>query len=113
MQQGALDLLAAMGRAAGSKRLSIGALKPVEHLHLPENMRELISKFVPEQGTKATTEAVRRTCAAIARRRYWAWVLLHPQLTAEYIHPTRSVPPFPAHSQLSSKASPFKQSCSR
>ena len=78
MQQGALHLLATMGRAAGTKRLSIWALKPVEHLHLPEDMRELTSKLVPEQGTKATTEALRGTCARIARRRYRTWVLLHP-----------------------------------
>ena len=34
MQQGSLHLLAAMGRASGTKKLSIWVLRPSEDLHL-------------------------------------------------------------------------------
>ena len=45
-------------------------------------MRMLISKFMPDQGTKATTEALHGTCANIARRRYWTCVLLIAKLAS-------------------------------
>ena len=67
MRQGVLDLITPVSRAAATKRPSIWSLKPVEHLHIPQDMRNLISKLMPDHGTKVTSQAIHRTCVATAQ----------------------------------------------
>ena len=57
----------------------------------PADYSELLNTMIHE-STKCNLAQMRQVAGEILQRRYWLWVLCHPQLGADYIHPTRRVP---------------------
>ena len=49
---------------------------------------------VLESKTKLTADLLRRVCNDIKEERWWRWAVLHPELQADRIHETRSMPPY-------------------
>ena len=66
--------------------------KPLEAIIVPEDWSRWAATL--EMGEhKATAKRLRDVATEIIRDRWWTWVLLHPELDATHIHPTRSMPP--------------------
>ena len=83
----ALNVLAAM-EAVG--RVTGYLFKPLESLCVPEDWQRVTAMMeVPD--VKATALRLRECANKIIMERWWTWVLLHPELTGNDIHPTRSM----------------------
>jgi hypothetical protein len=68
-----------------------GSFKPVESFSVPEDYEKLVASFIGEE--KHTVERLRRLCDKILKNRWWRWVLMHPGLQEDRIHPSRSMHP--------------------
>ncbi len=66
-----------------------GSFKPVEAFCHPEDYRKLVDKFLAEE--KRTVDLFRKHCDQILKNRYWRWILMHPGLGEDRIHPSRSM----------------------
>ena len=56
----------------------------------PADFGELLSVMLNE-NTKCNLAHMRQVAGEIMQRRYWIWVLCHPLLSDQFIHPSRSV----------------------
>ncbi len=66
-----------------------GSFKPVDAFCHPEDYRKLVDKFLAEE--KRTVDLLRKHCDQILKNRYWRWILMHPGLGEDRIHPSRSM----------------------
>ena len=65
-------------------------LKPLEGLAVPEDWSKVAAQMLmPEH--KATASRLRDVASTVIRDRWWVWILLHPDLGENYIHPSRSM----------------------
>ena len=64
--------------------------KCMEQLCVPEDWQR-VANLMQMPNVKATAMRLREVTASVVRERWWTWVLQHPELTGQYIHPSRSV----------------------
>ena len=92
--QAALDMMREMEKVAPGGRLTPGQLRPaLEGLADPEDFRMVVSKMTTA-AEKPTIDRLKKVSQEVKWRRYWQWVLDHPSLGPDKIHPTRSMPFF-------------------
>ena len=65
-------------------------MRCLEPMVVAEDMEELAS-ILTEMKTKTTIAKPREQVNDILGRRWWRWVLCHPELGDTYIHSTRSM----------------------
>lgn len=68
------------------------SLKALEPLVVPEDWTRVASMMLMEEH-KCTVSRLREVATSVIRERWWTWILLHPELTEVYIHPSRSMYP--------------------
>ena len=85
----AIQLLTEM-EAVG--KLTGYTFKPLEPLVHPDDWQRVVS-MMGSCGTKPTAMKLRECATIVVQERWWSWVLLHPDLGPEDIHPSRSVLP--------------------
>ena len=66
------------------------SFKVIEQFRDPSDYRELAS-VVLSDTSKHSVSGFKLAAQEILNRRFWLWILCHPQLGPEYIHPTRSM----------------------
>ena len=72
-------------------KLSGGFLRSCfEGVVVQEDQHEIFQQFEKFKGkvNKATLQDI---CAAVKEDRMWKWLILHPGLNSDYVHPSRSV----------------------
>jgi hypothetical protein len=67
-----------------------GAFKLLESIYVPDDWREL-TLLLKDTTKKATVKRMQDEAKKIIRRRYWNWILFHPDLGAGEIHKSRSM----------------------
>ena len=67
-----------------------GTFKMMQQLTVPADYTELISKL-RNPTIKCTATRMKQCMKEILRKRWWSWLLEHPDLGTDYIHPSRSV----------------------
>ena len=75
------------------------SFKCLEQFRDPEDFREFTSVLLADPG-KCNVAAMKSLAKDIMMRRWWKWVLCHPLLDEQHIHPERSVShvhAFPPH----------------
>ena len=70
--------------------VSPATFKSMESVFCPEDYREITSELLKDT-VHVTASLVKEVISKVVRRRYWSWLLLHPQLTDQDIHPSRRV----------------------
>ena len=66
------------------------SFKVTEQYRDPSDYRELVS-VVLSDVSKHTVSGFKLAAQEILFRRFWIWILCHPQLGPDYIHPDRSM----------------------
>jgi hypothetical protein len=66
--------------------------KTMESVFCPEDYREITTDLLKDT-VHVTASLVRDVISRVVRRRYWSWLLLHPQLSDKDIHTSRRVFP--------------------
>lgn len=69
-----------------------GTFRPLEGIADPADFDDFMRSYLAEP--KKTVDKLKFHCENILTDRYWKWLLNHPDLGEERIHPSRSVPPF-------------------
>lgn len=72
-------------------KVSANTFKILESLRDPEDFRQLTAEML-DKRYPPTVQRLRSLHNAIQRSRWWTWILQHPALGPELIHPTKSVP---------------------
>ena len=80
-----------------ARELTPGTFRVMEGLHVPEDFQEVCTTL--ELQKKLSPGKLREMVNAVQLRRWLSWSLMHPELGADRIHPSRSVflPPYTAH----------------
>jgi hypothetical protein len=63
--------------------------KVMEPLRVPEDMHEVADAMLAED--KPSVTMFNQKVRDVLLRRWWSWVLFHPQLQPQYVHPSRGV----------------------
>ena len=72
-------------------QLSGGLLRSVfEGLAVPEDQAKVVRQLENRQ-VKLTASILKETAAQIRDDRMWSWLLMHPQLGEDRVHPSRSM----------------------
>ena len=87
-----VKIVARMEVGAGGKavRVAPNTFRCLEGMYVPQDYLDLTRELANEE-LKLTASRVKELATTIIRRRHWSWVLLHPELTAQDIHPSRRV----------------------
>ena len=88
------EVVQAMGRMEAGGSVGPYSFKKVELLVVPEDFRDL-ARALNNEEVKVNVTLLNRTCTALARRRWWQWILLNPKVAEDVIHPSRRVPAHP------------------
>ena len=85
-------LVERMEKGAGGRlvRISPNTFKVLEGMYDPQDFLDF-SRELSNEEVKITAARVRQIATSIIRRRHWTWNLLHPDLSAADIHPSRRV----------------------
>ena len=75
-------------------RVTAASFKITEGFRDPADYRELVSVLLNE-STKCNLSSMRSVAKGILNRRWWHWLLMHPELKEDRIHGSRSM--FPVH----------------
>ena len=67
-----------------------GTFKPLERLQVPADYVELVRRL-QNPDFKCTATRMRTLLKEILAKRSWQWLLQHPDLGTEWIHPSRSM----------------------
>jgi hypothetical protein len=89
----AVDVVQAL--EGGSKKVGPYAFKVMEPFTVPDDYLK-VATIMKDGSKKATPQRLRMVAGAVLRDRYWSWLLLHPGLGEDRIHPSRSVSPMPS-----------------
>ena len=68
-----------------------GTFKTMERLQVPADYVELLRRL-QNPDHKCTATRMKQLLREILMRRSWQWVLMHPDLGLDRIHPSRSMP---------------------
>lgn len=96
-RQEAVDTISAMEKAMPNAKLSPYSFKVLEQFRDPADFHEVARQMLDDRH-KATAVRFATEAQRILRARWWIWVLQHPGLTEEEVHPTKSM--FPTHHAL-------------
>jgi hypothetical protein len=80
-----------------SSKVSGSTLRTMEGMTNPDDLLKIVRLVNAAEG-KVTVSTLRDITAKVQTERWWTWLLTHPQLTDEDIHPTRRM--LPLHSAL-------------
>lgn len=71
------------------------SLKPLEAVTVPEDWQKIATQLL-QPNVKATAARLKDIVTKTLMDRWWQWVLMHPELGPEHIHPSRSMHHFPS-----------------
>ena len=86
---GVVDVVQRLEKKPGG-RIGPNTFQVLESFRCPEDFQELMAVMLQDE-TKCNMAAVKTVSKAILQKRWWHWVLTHPDLGPEYIHPDRSM----------------------
>ena len=90
----ALDVIKAMERTG--KRIVPGAFKVLEPFRVPEDYDTLMRRLKAEaENDKINPDKLKRFATEIIRKRWYTWLLTHPDLKDEHVHSSRRMSPRP------------------
>ena len=89
MKSKALEMLRWM---EACEKITNGTFRCMEALSNIDDYKEVVSRMDPGLG-RATPSRLRAVFGDVVRSRNWGYLILHPELGADYIHPSRSVFP--------------------
>jgi hypothetical protein len=74
------------------------AFKVTEGLRDPEDYDTLVTKMLAmAENDRINPDRLRHVAQDLLRKRWWHWILLHPQMPDDKVHPSRSVHPLPVN----------------
>ena len=71
-------------------KVTAGTFRVLEHVVVTDDYKSIIAEMDPGLG-RPTSARLRAVTHEILKARHWQWVIMHPGLDSQYIHPTRSV----------------------
>ena len=86
----AMVLMQRRGSGKEEKKIAVGALRCLEALYHPDDFKALAFSM-KDESLNQNPARLRAETLKLVRQRHWTWVLLHPGLTQQYIHPERSM----------------------
>ena len=94
VQIGGEQALEAIASLEKGSAVSGNTLRCMEGMSTPEDVLKVLSKV--QADPRPTASLLRSVAAEVQDDRRWTWLLCHPDLTPEHIHPSRSMLP-PCH----------------
>ena len=86
---GFVEVVQRLEKKPGGK-MGPSSFKILESFKCPEDFQELMAVMLQDE-TRCNMAAIKTVSKAILQKRWWHWVLTHPELGPEYIHPDRSM----------------------
>ena len=74
---------------AGGDRVSGNSFRVMEGIYVPEDYTKIVEKV--RAGDNVNTSRMREVATEVLTERWWSWVLLHPDLPEDKVHPSRRV----------------------
>lgn len=76
-----------------TKRVVPNGFKPLEGFRVPEDYDTLVTKLLAmAEDDRINPDRMRKLAADILRNRWWTWILLHPEMPDDKVHPSRRMP---------------------
>ena len=73
----------------GGDRVTGNSFRILEGIYVPEDYVKIVDKV--RSGDAITTARMREIATEVLSERWWTWVLLHPDLPDDKVHPSRSM----------------------
>lgn len=93
VRRAAIDMVTAMEKGGQGTKVSPYAFKCLEGLRDPADFHEVVGVMTDER-IKPTAMRLKAEVTRICRARWWTWILQHPKLTTEDVHPSKRMTPF-------------------